>query len=181
MCKELFCWLAKRFGPCDVAVTEKEEDVIGQADFMPTEMADSYPVFTASWSDIKKELTALGLKPMEHDEDVPDDFFYYTDEESWAKILPSLTYSPKYFPQVQRKDCDDYSKKASADSSFYFGFNCIQDWGYTPPGYHAFNLVKFGLGQKQWKIFEPNEGYECSGQLLPLNNTFGWVSRKWKS
>jgi hypothetical protein len=112
------------------------------------------------------------------DDNLPDVNFYYTDSADWKKIIPYLTYSAEYYAESERKDCDDYSKKASADASFYLGLNVIQAWGTMPDGYHAFNLVKTDTG---YMVFEPNAGWECAGELLELDNKYEWKADKWKS
>ena len=109
---------------------------------------------------------------------IPDKHFFYTDDASWELIQKSLTYPADYFVSVERKDCDDYSKKASADGSFYYGLNVLQAWGDSPEGFHAFNLVMVNLNS--WRVFEPNAGFACAGKLMELANKDGWLVRKWK-
>ncbi len=134
-----------------------------------------YPVYKKSWQEIRQSLEDLGLLWMENA--LPDTEFFYTDEFYWQEMFKNLIYPADHFAELERKDCDDYSKKASADSSFYYGLNCLQVWGDTPGGYHAFNMIK---GDDEWRIFEPNSGWECAGELLLIDNKYGWIPRQWK-
>ncbi len=152
------CYIAKSMGGCT-----------------PTIYPNDYNIYSMNYSTVRDELTALGIICM--DNNLPDINFYYTDISRWQEIIKYLTYSAEYYSQSERKDCDDYSKKASADSSFNFGLNTIQAWGHTPNEYHAFNLVKTLDG---YMIFEPNAGFECAGELMELNNKYGWSPDKWK-
>lgn len=135
-----------------------------------------YPIFRMAWQDARKSLDDLGLVWM--DTKLPDANFFYTNESSWQKIFKNLIYPATRFTEVERKDCDDYSKKASADSSFYYGLNCLQSWGDSPAGYHAFNMIM--VAPYIWRIFEPNSGFECAGELLKLDNKYGWKAKDWK-
>jgi hypothetical protein len=137
---------------------------------------DDIPVFVKSWEEVWTELANLGLVAMVAFRDMPDSYMYHTNLSNWETIFRYLTYSAEYYVSG-RCDCDDYSKKASADSSFYLGLNVIQDWGNTPLGYHAFNMVRTVEG---WKIFEPNAGFVCAGELMDIKNNYKWEPVKWK-
>lgn len=154
------CALGKSFGGCSCIKP------------MP-----KYPLFRKTWQDVKGNLDDLGLICMESS--LPDYEFFYTDILSWQVIFKNLIYPAQYFAEIERKDCDDYSKKASADSSFYYGLNCLQVWGDTPEGYHAFNMIMIAPGI--WRVFEPNAGFECAGELLLLDNKYGWKPKQWKA
>ena len=135
------------------------------------------PVLQMPWSQAAAVLAGLGIEPMVQPQDMPDVDVYYTTEKQWKMLIPSLAYpADKYI--ASQTDCDDYSKKASADSSWHFGLNCIQAWGDTPYGYHAFNLVF--ISGIEVRIFEPNAGFECAGELMRLDNDYGWTPRRWK-
>ena len=159
----ILCSIAKSLGVC----------ISSEPEPLPSD----YPVYETTWSAVNKELSDLGLKAMENPEDIPDIHFYYTDEKNWATLISHLTYTGEIYAQFERRDCDDYSKKASADSSFLFGLNTIQVWGNTPFGYHAFDGVKTENG---WKIFEPNAGFPVAGELLNFENEYGWEPKKYK-
>lgn len=171
--KNILCWLAGKLGGCadGKVITPPVMD-----SFMPEEEKSDFPVYTLPWAEVQTSLLSIGLMPMEAE--MPDVSFFSTHEEYWRQLLKHLTYPSRYFPDRERKDCDDYSKKASADSSFYFGLDCLQVRGNTPIGYHAFNMVMVSPGK--WKVFEPDAGKECAGQLLDLDNKFGWRAEKWK-
>jgi len=166
------CW-SKLFGGKQRVEEEVTEE---EGNFLPEPKKFDYPVSSLNWTAIRKELQALGLGEMT--DDMPDKDFFFTDEEGWERIFPELTYPAEYFADFERRDCDDYSKKASADSSFYYGLNCLQVWGNTPYGFHAFSMVRLSSGD--WKLFEPNASFECAGELLGLKNKYGWEPIKWK-
>jgi len=148
-------------------------------DFMPPVRASLSPVYTLPWSEVFAMLTELRLVPMVAAGDLPDAQFYFTTLANWRHLVKYLTYPAEFYAQQERLDCDDYSKKASADSSFYYGLNCLQVWGDTPDGmYHAFNMVL--AYPREWRIFEPNAIYPHAGALLKLRNKYGWIARKWK-
>ena len=168
MLRDIICWLARALGDC-----HEKSEVPGLKPDLPAD----YPVFVLPWSDVMKRLTELGLTPMTLD--MPDVHMFYTDRPHWAQIMRHLIYSAEPYSKIERRDCDDYSKKASADSSFYFGLGCIQVWGDSPYGYHAYNLVF--AGTKTVLIFEPNAGFEeVAGELMALDDKRGWHPRKWK-
>lgn len=156
---------------------EEEEEIEEESGFMPEPRESDYPVYRMTWADTRLLIGKLGLTAMMEGDD-PDRHFFYTDEETWRKIIPYLTYPGEYYAWEERRDCDDYSKKASADSSFYYGLNCLQVWGNTPLGFHAFNMVL--VLPDKWKLFEPNASFECAGELLDLKNEYGWEPVKWK-
>jgi len=80
---------------------------------------------------------------------------------------------------VAIKNCDDYSKWANADSSKRFRLNgCVQLWGNSPYGFHAFSGVI--TGPDTIRIFEPNASFPCAGELLMIPNVYGWEPTKWK-
>jgi len=162
----ILCSLAKSLGGCSPPKPPE-----------PESLPSDYPVYKMTWKDIQSELTALGLELMEKSGNLPDTDFFYTDELSWSSLIHYLTYSADMYADFERRDCDDYSKKASADSSFLFGLNTIQVWGNTPYGYHAFDGVKTENG---WKIFEPNAGFPTAGELLNFENEYGWEPKKYK-
>ena len=96
--KAFLKWIIKLF-----CISKKSKPVV-----FPSPPTD-YPVFKTTWDDVRKELTALGLKAMEAVADKPDIAFYYTTEEHWAEIIiseaqQSLISSlnrPKHFSKAQ--------------------------------------------------------------------------------
>tara|TARA_Y100000310_G_scaffold276879_1_gene294330 strand:+ start:3638 stop:4174 length:537 start_codon:yes stop_codon:yes gene_type:complete len=168
--------LAVNLGGCDVP---PKFEIVEQESFMPNPEVSDFPVYGESWGDTRKSLEDLGMFPMT--EDMPDKMFYYTDLSVWEQILISLTFSGDIFAEEERRDCDDYSKLASAVSGFVYGLNCVQAWGESPYGYHAYNMVKIPDGEgSAWRVFEPNAGFEVAGELFEFKNTYGWNAQKWK-
>ena len=142
--KQLWAALVRMLGGWKRSPNIKEPDPVG-LDFMPEAKVSDFPVYRMAWSKVLTYLDRLGLSPMiDRNSGIPDAEFFYTDEKSWEQIIKTLTYPADFYVDQERKDCDDYSKKASADSSFYYGLNCLQVWGDSPEGYHAFNLVQVG-------------------------------------
>jgi len=142
-----------------------------------------YKVYSIPYSDLANYLQGNGLINMVKSEYHPDNRVYFTSKEGWISLIPYLTFSAEVYADSERRDCDDYSKKASAEGAFKFGLEVIQVWGDTPLGPHAFNLViyldetdNFGCS-----LFEPNAGFECAGELLVFNNnSYGWIAKSWK-
>ncbi|GAI73166.1 unnamed protein product, partial [marine sediment metagenome] len=89
------------------------------------------------WDDLVTELADLGLELMLKPGFKPDALVPYTNRESYAKMVPFLTYPADEYV-VHGCDCDNYAKKASADAAFRYKVEgCLQVWGDTPLGYHA--------------------------------------------
>ena len=166
MLGRFFCAIGKALGGCS------------QVEEKPSFLTEDYPVLETTWAEVIVSLSKTGLTAMIATSDIPDYSFFYTDAGHWKKIIKHLTYPAIFYQQEERKDCDDYSKKASADSSFYFGLNCLQAWGDSALGYHAYNLLM--VAPDAWKVFEPNGSFDVSGKLLDLDNRQGWIPRKWK-
>jgi len=122
-----------------------------------------YPKFKIHWVDLVKVLAENGIELRLRAKFAPDVWVYYTDEESWAKIVPFLVYPADYYVS-QACDCDEYAKKASADASFEFELNgCLQAWGEHDMS-HAFGLVMTSLST--FKLFEMNAGFPWAGVLF---------------
>jgi len=154
--------------PVEVITIEPEE---------PKKPTD-YKVFSMHWEDLVSLLTENGLEIMLKANFEPDYDIYYSDEEGWASIVPFLTYSAEYFAESERKDCDDYSKKAAADAGFDFGLYGVQAWGDSPYGRHAFDLAI--TSPTTFKLWEPNAGFvEVAGGLFEQGE-YGWRARSWK-
>ncbi len=127
---------------------------------LPSDLA-SYDI---GWHDLKAELEALGVQCMLKAEHVPDSFVWHTDEENWARIMPFLVYPADLYVEGVA-DCDDYARWAAADSSKLFKLNgCLECWGDSPWGYHAYSLVRVAPGE--YRISEPNAGAPWAGELL---------------
>ncbi|MAH46913.1 hypothetical protein CMI37_13870 [Candidatus Pacearchaeota archaeon] len=168
MIKRFRQWLCKVICPC------REEEAALEV-FVPPEKDSDYPVYELPWATVLGLLEDMGLTRITNE--LPDRAFYYTDEDTWNELLPNLVYPPEYYAEQERRDCDDYSKKASADSSFFYGLNCLQVWGDSEAGYHAFNMVM--VLRNEWRLFEPNSSFPVAGKLMLPTNEHGWRARKW--
>lgn len=108
---------------------------------------------------------------------VPDYKVSYTDEAGWAKIVPYLVL-PADLYVAGDADCDDYTKASSAKAALKFKRNgCLQCWGDTPLGPHAFGLVM--TGEKTYKLFECNAGFEFAGRLFNQGEN-NYLPKSWK-
>jgi len=137
-----------------------------------------YPKFEITWGELKRNLEELGLECMLKAKFVPDTKVTYTTEEAWGKMVSFLTYPADYYVAELEIDCDDYSKWTAADASKKFKLSgCLQCWGNMPLGYHAFSLVV--TGPKSYKLFEPNAGFGCAGELF-ASGDFGYQPKSWK-
>ncbi len=127
------------------------------------------------WEELEDTLAGMGISLILTQK--PDDFVQYTSELEWRKVLPYLTISAEY--AVNGADCDDYARKASVDASILFGLSgCLECWGDTPMGYHAFNLVI--LSPHSFALFESNAGFEWAGSLFQIGEN-GYSPKGWKS
>ena len=93
--------------------------------------------------------------------------YYYTDLESWGKILYDLTFKSSLYVE-DKFDCDNYALKAMTLCAERYGLNAFgMVIGDTPLGRHGFNILYFG---DDFMLFEPNEGFEFSGSAFPIND-----------
>ena len=136
-----------------------------------------YPVYQIGWDELATNLKGLGLELMLKAEFMPDRLVKYTGEKAWAEIIPFLIYpADDYVAEVA--DCDDYSRWAAADASRIFKLNgCLQCWGDTPSGRHAWGLVI--TGPKSYLLFEPNAGFPYAGKLFAEGDN-GYEPKYWK-
>lgn len=136
-----------------------------------------YPVEQISWADLKTMLTSHGLICQIKDGFGDDYWVKYTNKESWAKIVPYLTYPASYYVD-EVADCDDYAKWAVADSSKLFHLNgCLHCQGLVP-GSHAFGLVI--ISPTEFRLFDPNAGFPWAGELFSPG-TYGYTPKNWKT
>lgn len=141
------------------------------------ELPAGYPLFDVSWNDLVAELEALGLPCMLKPGHMPDSLVRHTDEESWARIMPFLVYPADYYVEGVA-DCDDYARWAAADSSKLFKLNgCLECWGDSQWGYHAFSLIR--VAPNEYRISEPNAGAPWAGELLKPGEQ-GYNPRFWR-
>ena len=140
-------------------------------------LPSGYPTFDIKWTDLKLELEALGVECMLKPQHIPDALVRHTDEASWAKIMPYLVY-PADLYVADIADCDDYARWATADSSRLFQLNgCLECWGDSSWGYHAYSLVRVGPGEYQ--LSEPNAGAPWAGELMKFGAE-GYLPKCWR-
>lgn len=86
-----------------------------------------------------------------------DSWYYHSDPEGWAKIIPNLLVkSSLYCPD--RTDCDWYARKAFVMCCERYGLNTLlYTYGTMPLGAHCWNTFWTGDCLMQ---FEPNEGFK---------------------
>jgi len=136
-----------------------------------------YPTFDVKWTDLKLELESLGVECMLKPAHIPDALVRHTNEESWAKIMPFLVYPADLYVE-QVADCDDYARWATADSSRLFKLNgCLECWGDSKWGYHAFSLVRVAPGE--YRISEPNAVAPWAGTLMRFGDN-GYMPKYWR-
>jgi len=138
----------------------------------------TFPVYYMHWDTLKALLESKGLRCQIEDGDKPDNYHYYTDLASWTVLFKDLIFLAENYALYERRDCDDYAKKASAEAAWKHGLGCLQVYGNTPDGRHAFGLVV--VSETDVRIFDPNSVFECAGELLELNNKYGWAPDCWK-
>ena len=120
-----------------------------------------------------QKVQALGIDVFPKTDDFTlDDWYYYTDLDGWAKILPDLVLNSNlYKPNVF--DCEDYGLKAQIECSLRYGINslrlCI---GKVPKGWHGFNIFPYGddKGIEGLMLFEPNAGFEWAGNAFQIGD-----------
>jgi hypothetical protein len=86
-----------------------------------------------------------------------DSWYYFTDAEGWAKILPDLVLKSNLY-KTDKFDCDKYARKAFITCCERYGLNTLlYTYGDMPLGAHGF--CSFWTGETIM-LFEPNEGFE---------------------
>lgn len=95
-----------------------------------------------------------------------DSWYYHTNDNGWAALLPDLLLKSSLY-QTDRRDCDWYALKAMTICHERYGLNAFGvAIGQTPLGYHAWNILYLGAGE--FLFFEPNAGFEFSGSAFPI-------------
>lgn len=115
---------------------------------------------------MRKLLTTLGLEmPM----GMLDSWYYFTDMESWGKVLYDLVFSSSLY-KPNRFDCENYALKAMNTCAERYGLNTLaMVIGDMPQGRHGFNLFAYyDAGDIKFMLWEPNEGFEWSGQPFEI-------------
>ena len=134
----------------------------------PVEHIPAFKEYQVDGGYILNKVTELGLKvPM----GLLDWSYYYTDLEGWGKILYDLTFKSSLYKE-DRMDCENYALKAMTLCAERYGLNTLaMVIGDTPLGRHGFNILYTG---SEFLLFEPNDGFECSGQAFPIGE-FGYI------
>ena len=84
-------------------------------------------------------------------------WFFHTDIEGWAKILPDLVLKSNLYKK-DRTDCEWYALKAYITCRERYGLNTLPyTYGIMPLGAHGFN--SFWTGDIVM-LLEPNEGFK---------------------
>ena len=136
-----------------------------------------YPIYEIAVNILVNELAELGLEEMVKPQFRPDAIIRYTDRESWAKMVPFLTFSAEYYVKYGC-DCDDYRKRASAEAAFRFQLNgCLEVRGGTPLGLHGWNIVY--TGGATFAMFEPNAGFWYAGELFDAGD-YDYQPEAWR-
>ena len=139
-------------------------------------LVGNVPLFETYWGIVVEELKALGIAWMANS--APDSKIFYTDESTMIKIIPFLTYPADFAVESLSLDCDDYALWATADASRIFRLTTVfQAWGDFGGSYHAFCICKVAEGQ--YRIFEPNSGFEVAGELFKIGE-HSYFPQRWK-
>lgn len=139
-------------------------------------LPSNYPRIQITWQDMKSVIEAIGLDCMIKAKYNPDNLVSYTTQSAWESIVPHLVL-PADFYEAEDSDCDDFAHHASAKSSIVFKRICLQVWGRTPLGVHAFNAVQ--IDPNKFMFFEPNAGFDFAGELFNFGD-HGYTPKSWK-
>lgn len=165
MLGSLFCTAAQALGGCRCDL----------------KLPAGYPVYMMPWQQMVNNLRAAGLTGMVKDTYPPDGYAYFTDSEHLEKLFRDYIYSAEMFAYYERRDCDNYTKKAIGNFEFDTGLTGLQLNGYIPgdekPERHAWAGVWTLEGLRMW---DPNAGFKCAGELLKTGNAYGWEPDAWK-
>lgn len=138
-------------------ITELVDEIDRLKEQYEPELPANYPIYSMTWQALKAMLASHNVELMLKSQFVPDGDIFYTDRESWTKIIPFLTFPADDYV-ADAADCDDYARWASAASSKLFKLNgCLECWGHMPLGFHGFNLVI--TGSESFALHEPNGGF----------------------
>jgi len=94
-----------------------------------------------------------------------DYWYYHTDREGWATIVPHLVIKSSLY-KPDRFDCEDYALKAQGLCAELFGLNTLRyTYGSMPLGAHGF--CSFWTGD-DFLLFEPNDAFwdHLNGNLV---------------
>ena len=123
----------------------------------PVHIPSGYKEYKISGNDLAKKYSDLGVEQPFPRSDV---WYYHSDPEGWAKIVPFLIIKSSLYKEDKR-DCDFYARKAYVMCCELFELNTLlYTYGSMPLGAHGF--CSFWTGDAIM-LLEPNEGYkdEC--------------------
>lgn len=114
----------------------------------------SFKEYHISGKNLAVKYTALNIE-------VPfprsDRWYYHSDVEGWAQILPDLLFKSNLYRR-DRFDCEDYALKAQTLCAERYGLNTLRyTYGTMPLGAHGF--CSFWTGDI-FMLFEPNDSFE---------------------
>lgn len=107
-------------------------------------------------------------------------WYYYTDIDGWAKIIPDLIVSSSLYDKNVFA-CEEYALKAQIECGQRYRLNTLRlcigkveghaDW-------HGFDIFFYGneKGIGGAMLFEPDDGYEWAGNAFPIGE-FGYVPK----
>lgn len=123
-----------------------------------------------SGAELAKKYSGLGIEmPFPRS----DNWYYYSDVEGWAKILPDLLIKSSLYSE-DRYDCEDYAMKAQIVCAERYGLNTLRyTYGRAPQGTHGFNSLWTGDG---FLLFEPNGGFDVE-VVFPFGDN-GYIPEK---
>ena len=132
-----------------------------------------------TFKEYKISATELFRKYAELDIGMPfpqsDSWYYHSDVEGWAKILPDLMINSSLYKQ-DRFDCEDFALKAQTVCAERYGLNTLRyTYGTMPLGAHGFN--SFWTGDCIM-LFEPNNAFSIDGDIVFELGGYGYVPLK---
>ena len=136
----------------------------------------SYPRYGMPRQYLVAKLAEVGIEPML---ECPDDdpfilspWWYHTTLDGWGNLLPNLILASNLYKQDIFM-CWGYALNAQVECARRYSLNtllmCIGKIEGSPMK-HAFNIFPYGNQYEieGFMLFEPNGGYEVSGQGFPL-------------
>ena len=119
----------------------------------PVVHTPSFKEYKISGGELRRKYEALDIEVM----CVSYSWYFHTDVEGWAKLLPNLVTKSNLYKE-DRRTCVWYARKASVLCDELYLLNTLPEtWGSMPLGYHAFDSFYTG---DAIILFEPNEGFE---------------------
>lgn len=122
----------------------------------------SFKEYRISSIELARRYEALGVEmPFPRS----DSWYYHSDREGWAEILPHLVIKSSLY-KPDKRDCDWYARKAYVTCCELYELNTLlYTYGMMPLGAHGFNSFFEG---DTFMLFEPNEGFNDNGAYHDL-------------